>query len=76
MLSDSTSIDQRVESSASVLPNLADTEVLSSYFRYSLSVSGDLDNYPPVCDLSAGSPVQDGCGMSITFDATDSYDPL
>jgi len=61
------------------VPNNADTDPLTAFFRYDLDVSPSPQNLDPICDLAIHEdtplPVEDFFPIEVRFDATGSYDP-
>jgi len=59
--------------------NLAGDDPLTACFRYGLDVSDTPSNLDPVCDVIISSetpmPAEDFSPVTVTFDATGSYDP-
>jgi len=60
------------------VPNLAENDTLTSYFRYGLEVSTEPSGADPICDLQVVTTLPaEGwdAGTPVEFDASGSYDP-
>lgn len=59
------------------VPNLAQNEKLTAYFRYDLKVGSEPGNQPPVCDLKVVTPMpaKGWMQVAVEFNASGSYDP-